>query len=344
MACVRRSAWAAAGVFIALAVLSQQFAVLVAVPLLVLAPGLRKLTYAAGALGAAVLVTVPLAVANARGTAHAVIFGTGTTGGIGGTVLWEMNLHGASLVLLSRIAPIAFSLLIAWWTVRRVGTSAAVEPVALVSLIAVCVSLRLVFEQQLFGYYFMALSVSLIVLDVVRGQLRSTMAAWLATTSVVYLLGSTQLDALGSPKLTLARCLLPLSVMVFAAIPHRPGHRPCSISLEDRSVGCDDLRCTRLLVHRRRIQRAPDLGVASGLRPVGHRVGGGTALGDPSQRQSKAETWHATFSHPHPLPDLGGGAGAAGRRRSARGHESTSIRWHSSVSWPCRRARTIPKA
>ena len=46
MACVRRSAWAVAGVFIALAVLSQQFAVLVAVPLLVLAPGLRKLTYA----------------------------------------------------------------------------------------------------------------------------------------------------------------------------------------------------------------------------------------------------------------------------------------------------------
>ena len=38
MACACRSAWAAAGVFIALAVLSQQFAVLVAVPLLVLAP------------------------------------------------------------------------------------------------------------------------------------------------------------------------------------------------------------------------------------------------------------------------------------------------------------------
>ena len=142
----------------------------------------------------------------------------GTTGGIGGTVLWELDLHGAPLVLLSRIAPIALfprDRLVDAATARH---DSRLEPVALISLIAVCVSLRLVFEQQLFGYYFMALSVSLIVLDVVRGHLRSTLAAWLATTSVVYLLGSTQLDALGSPKLTLARCLLPLSVMVFAAI------------------------------------------------------------------------------------------------------------------------------
>jgi len=218
MACARRSAWLAAGIFIALAVLSQQFAVLVAVPLLVLAPGARRLAYAGGAIGAAALLTLPLVVANPRGTVHAILFGTGNTGGIGGTVLWEMNLHGALLVLLSRIAPIALSLVIAWWTVRRIGPSAALEPSALIALVAVCLSLRLVFEQQLFGYYYMALSVSLVLLDAVRGRIRPSLVAWLATTSMVYVLGSTQLDLLRPPWLSLAQNLIPLSVILLAVV------------------------------------------------------------------------------------------------------------------------------
>ena len=217
MACARRGAWAAAGVCIALAVLSQQFAVLVAVPLLVLAPGLRRLTYASAAIGAAVLIALPLALVNARGVARAVVFGTGATGGIGGTILSESNLHGVPLDLLSRVAPIALSFMIAWWALRRLGAAAAVQPVALVSLIGVCVGLRLVFEQQLFGYYYLALSVSLVALDVVRGRVRSTVVGWLATVSMVYILGSTQLDLLRPPWLTLARGLIPLSVIALAA-------------------------------------------------------------------------------------------------------------------------------
>ena len=39
LACVRRDLWRWAGVLLALAVLSQQYALLVAVPLLVVAPG-----------------------------------------------------------------------------------------------------------------------------------------------------------------------------------------------------------------------------------------------------------------------------------------------------------------
>jgi hypothetical protein len=218
LACARRSAWAVAGVLIALAVLSQQFAALVAVPLLVLAPGVRKLTYAGGAVAAAVVITLPLLAANAKGTLHAVVFGTGTTGGIGGTLLWELDLHGALLTFLSRIAPIGISLLLAWWTVRRIGSATAMQPGPLMALIGLCLSLRLVFEQQLFGYYFMALTVALVVLDVVRGHFRSTLAAWLATTSLVFLLGlgSTQLNVLRPDQVTITRDLLALAVILFA--------------------------------------------------------------------------------------------------------------------------------
>ena len=218
IACARRSAWVAAGVFIALAVLSQQFAVLVAVPLLVLAPGTRRLAYAGGAIAGGAVLVLPFLIANPRGAVHAILFGTGTTGGIGGTVLWEMDLHGALLVLLSRVAPVGLALVVSWWTLRRIGPDAALAPVALVALVAVCLSLRLVFEQQLFGYYFMALSVSLVLLDVIRGRIRPSLVAWLATTSMVYLLGSTQLDSLRSPWLTLAQDLIPLSVILLAAV------------------------------------------------------------------------------------------------------------------------------
>ena len=162
------------------------------------------------------MITLPLALANARGAARADLFGTGAGGGVGGTVLWELNLHGVPLDLLSRVAPIAISLMIAWWALRRLGAPAAMQPVALVSLIAVSLGLRLVFEQQLFGYYYLALSVSLVALDVVRGHVRSTLVAWLATMSMVYVLGSTQLDLLRPPWLTLARDLIALSVIVLA--------------------------------------------------------------------------------------------------------------------------------
>ena len=66
LACARRNAWVGAGVLIALAVLSQQIAVLVAVPLIVVAPLNRRVHFALAALAAAAVVTVPLLVASSR--------------------------------------------------------------------------------------------------------------------------------------------------------------------------------------------------------------------------------------------------------------------------------------
>ena len=191
VACARRGSWAAAGALFGLAFLSQQFTILVAAPLFVLAPGRRRLPLGAAALATVAVVSIPLISASAGSAgsegsaAHAIFLGTGSTGGIGGALLWELGQHGTKLLLLSRVAPVAVAVAIAWWALRRLGPR-TLEPVALLSIVALSLGLRLVFEQQLFEYYFMALSVSLLLLDVVSGRIRSSLVAWLFTVPAVY--------------------------------------------------------------------------------------------------------------------------------------------------------------
>ncbi len=64
MACALRSRWAAAGVLIALALLSQQFALLVAAPLLMLAPRAYRGRFVGSALVTAALVILPSTVSS----------------------------------------------------------------------------------------------------------------------------------------------------------------------------------------------------------------------------------------------------------------------------------------
>ena len=76
-------------------------------------------------------------------------------------------------------------MVIAWWAHRRLG-SGLLEPVPFVSLLTTCLSLRLVFEEGLFGYKFMALSVMLILLAVVQRRIRGHLVVWLAFTSLAF--------------------------------------------------------------------------------------------------------------------------------------------------------------
>ncbi len=55
-----------------------------------------------------------------------------------------------------------------------------------ISLLATSLSLRLVFEEGLFGYKFMALAVMLILLAVVRGRIRGRFVAWLALATLAF--------------------------------------------------------------------------------------------------------------------------------------------------------------
>jgi len=187
MACARRGRWISAGILIALAVLTQQFALLVAAPLLVLAPANRRIPYATAALTTGALVALPLLIATAGRALRAIAIGTGNSPSAGGTVLWELHLYGAQAVLLSRVTPILVSVALSWWALRRLGPG-ALQPVNLTSIVAVSLGLRLAFEQNMFSYYFMALAVSLVLLDVARGSVRNSTVAWLAAVALVFCL------------------------------------------------------------------------------------------------------------------------------------------------------------
>jgi hypothetical protein len=185
IACVRRGFWAWAGVLIALAVMSQQFALLALAPLALLAPSARRVRFFGGVAVTAVLILLPLTIITSGRVVRAMLLGSGNTESYGGTVLWELHFHGPTLVFLSRVLPIALSILLARWSVRRLGPI-ALDPIPLISLIATSLSLRLVFEQNLFGYYFMALAVTLIALDVVSGRIRGQLVAWLALVALAF--------------------------------------------------------------------------------------------------------------------------------------------------------------
>ena len=120
-----------------------------------------------------VLVVLPLEIVTSGRALHAITFGTGDYPVPGGALLSELQLSGASFVLLTRVAPIAASLVLSWWVGAPSGPRRA-RPVTLIAVVAVSLSLRLVFEQLIVAYYFMALAVALVLLDVARGHLRRT--------------------------------------------------------------------------------------------------------------------------------------------------------------------------
>jgi hypothetical protein len=119
-----------------------------------------------------------------------IALGTGDNPSVGGTLLWELHLYGAPVIVLSRVMPIVLSLVLTWWAARRLGPR-IMDPPVVVSIVASSLALRLAFEQNLFPYYFMALGVTLIVLDVICGHVRRSLIAWLAVLVIPYcLLGS----------------------------------------------------------------------------------------------------------------------------------------------------------
>jgi len=181
--------WFWAGVFVGLAFCSQQFALLVAAPLVVIAPGRERIRFLLGALCAIVIIDVPLLVATSGRAVKTILFGSSRAGANirsrGGTVLWEANLHGVLLFVISRVVPVVASMALAWWASRRLGAR-LLSPVPVISLVVTSLTTRLVFEVNSFGYYFMAAAIGLIVLDVAGGRIRGPMIAWLALVTLAF--------------------------------------------------------------------------------------------------------------------------------------------------------------
>jgi hypothetical protein len=185
LAAGRRGRWLLAGALIAGAVLSQQFAFLVAAPLLVLAPPGGRARYVSGAVVTVLAVVTPLLVVSSGSAVHALTLGSGNGPFFHTAIFGQLGLGGTPLLLVTRILPIILALAFAWWALRRFGRTLLWCPDALLSLTSICIGLRLLFDPNFFPYYLMALSVLIVLIDVQRGHIRGSLMAWLAVGALL---------------------------------------------------------------------------------------------------------------------------------------------------------------
>lgn len=187
LALVRRDRWLWGGVVLGLAFTAQQFAVLPIALVLVLAARAKYPKLIGGlAIGVGVI-ALPLLVFTSGHALHTIILGSSRniSHTFGGTVIWEAHLRGPLRFVVSRMLPVIAVMLVTWAAKRRWGHR-VFSPVIFSSLVALSLVMRLVFEINLFGYYFMAAAVTLVLLDVTRGRLRGGTVVWLLTTAVAF--------------------------------------------------------------------------------------------------------------------------------------------------------------
>jgi hypothetical protein len=182
--CVRRGSWVGAGILLGLAFATQQFALLVLAPLVVIAPPNRLFRFVASIVSSIAVVASPLLILAPTGALRALFAGSGTTG-VSSTLLDLTQLSGPPLAIVSRFTPIAAAMILAWWAGDHLGPN-ILEPIPLLSLLATSLWFRLLFEVNLWGYYFMAVAVLVLAVDVIRGRLRWSYVAWLTLITVAF--------------------------------------------------------------------------------------------------------------------------------------------------------------
>jgi hypothetical protein len=221
LAAALRRRWRATGVLVALACCTKQYALLAAVPLLVAAPGRDRRRLLLGAVVTAAAILIPLALVMGQGMIDA-LAGAGATLPGRDTLIGASGLHGWVLVAVSRGSPLLLAALTALWLRRRLGAR-VMEPSTLTALLAVCLALRLVFEVNLYDYYFLALSVALVAADMISGRIRFETVAWLLPTGVLFS-GLAPLDQMQQRFPVPVQMLVVLSGLALAA---RPLWRAC---------------------------------------------------------------------------------------------------------------------
>jgi hypothetical protein len=185
IACVRRGWWAWAGIFLGLAFTAQQFALLAFAPLLVVAPRDRRASFIGAAALSVVAVVGPLAALVSAKAISVALIGSGDSS-VANTLLGVLHPQGRLVLVFSRFVPIVLAMTTARWASKRIG-SAVVEPLPLITLMATSLSYRLIFEVNLWGYYFMAVAVLLVVVDVIQGRVRVLLLVWLALIVIAFL-------------------------------------------------------------------------------------------------------------------------------------------------------------
>jgi len=193
VSCAIRGRWMLAGVLLGLAFTSQQFALLAIAPMFVIVPGNRRLSLFVGTVlsigiidGPFIHLTSGRALKTALfGSSRLTVFGANHFHATGGTVLFATHLHGTALFLVARVLPVLCALAIALWVARRLGPRVT-EMETLLSLLATAICMRFVFEENLFGYYFMALAVSLLCIEALRGRLSGRVFVWIGMVMLAF--------------------------------------------------------------------------------------------------------------------------------------------------------------
>ncbi len=186
VACAIRGQWMWAGACLGLSFASQQFALLAIAPFVVVVPRNRRVSLIAGIVIAAGIIDLPFVVASSGRALKTLMTGTNRlalVGGhhfhaAGGTVLFATHLRGAGVFLIARVLPIVCALAVSVWATKRFG-SHVTDVEILLPLIATSLCMRLVFEENLFGYYFLAVAMILVCIEALRGQFSGRVLTWL---------------------------------------------------------------------------------------------------------------------------------------------------------------------
>jgi hypothetical protein len=130
------------------------------------------------------------------------------------------GLSETTKLVIARDGPVVLALVMALWARWRAG-GRLLSPVALIGLATACLAGRLVAEVWFASYYLLAVSVGLLVLDLVARRLPVWSFLWIALTGVLVE------QAGGLPTTPLAAFLAlgaALSAVVIAlrAVPARP--------------------------------------------------------------------------------------------------------------------------
>lgn len=183
--CMMRGRWVWTGALMALAFETNQFVLLLAVPMIILTPPAKRLRTVMAAVATSAIILVPMVVLTSGRALRYALIGSSVTKALPEASPWFADLHGTVLILVTRVPPIVIAALLAWWVKRRLGES-VMDPIPLLALLATCLALRLVFEVTLFAYYYAAAVVFLLVLEVARGRIRGAAVTWYAVLILAY--------------------------------------------------------------------------------------------------------------------------------------------------------------
>jgi len=184
LAAALRSRWFVAGVVVGLAVTAQPFALLAAVPLVVVSPSrVRPRVGLGGVIGVGV-VAVPVVLVTYHGLADA-FFSAGTFLPTPPTLIGILHLPTAALGVVSRVVPVVGAALLAGWARHRMGDG-VLRPDRLVAVVGMALGFRLVTEVLFWGYYLAAVAVMLLVVEMVTGRLRVATVAFFVLCGVFF--------------------------------------------------------------------------------------------------------------------------------------------------------------